>query len=275
MRIAITGARGQLGTSLQDVLASEDVIPLNRPEYEITDSDVISAIASLAPEVVIHAAAMTNVDDCERDPDKAYQVNALGAQNVALACQKCDAAMVYVSTDYVFDGQKGEPYLEFDEPNPISVYGRSKLAGERYVQTLLCKFYIVRTAWLYSRTGDNFVKKVLRLAEERDELSVVTKEVGSPTYAPDLAAAIAQLIQYPLYGVYHLTNEGCCSRYEFTKKILELAGKGDFPIHPIEEYHRPAKPPAYAPLRNFCAATQLGITLRPWQGALKAYFKDE
>ncbi len=273
MRIAITGARGQLGTSLQDVLAGEDVIPLNRPEYEITESDVISAIASLSPEVVIHTAAMTNVNDCELNPDAAYLVNALGTRNVALACQRCDAAMVYISTDYVFDGQKGEPYLEFDEPNPINVYGRSKLAGERYVQTLLHKFYIVRTAWLYSRTRDNFVKKVLRLADEREELFMVTNEVGSPTYAPDLAAAIVRLIRYPLYGIYHLTNQGFCSRYEFAKKILEFAGKGDFPLHPIDEYPRPAKPPAYAPLRNFCAA-QLGITLRPWQDALRAYFKE-
>jgi len=273
MRIAITGARGQLGISLQDVLTSEDVIPLNRPEYEITDSGVIPAIASLAPEVVIHAAALTNVDDCELNPDAAYLVNALGTRNVALACQGCGAAMVYISTDYVFDGQKGEPYLEFDEPNPINVYGRSKLAGERCVQALLHKFYIVRTAWLYSRTGDNFVKKVLRLADERDELSMVTNEVGSPTYAPDLAAAITQLIRHPLYGIYHLTNQGCCSRYEFAKKILEFAGKGDFPIHPIDQYPRPAKPPAYAPLRNFRAA-QLGIALRPWEEALKEYFAN-
>lgn len=271
MRIAITGARGQLGTSLQDVLAREGVIPLNRPEYEITNSDVISAIASLEPEVMIHTAAMTNVDDCELAPDAAYLVNALGTRNVALACRACGATMVYISTDYVFDGQKGEPYLEFDEPNPTSVYGRSKLAGERYVQTLLHKFYIVRTAWLYSRTGDNFVKKVLRLANERDQLFIVTNEIGSPTYAPDLATAIVKLIQHPLYGIYHLTNRGYCSRYEFAKKILESAGRSDVPIHPTEDYPRPAKPPAYAPLRNFCAA-QLGITLRPWEEALRAYF---
>lgn len=271
-RIAITGARGQLGTSLQRVL--KEVIPLNRPRYDVTEGGIVSSIANLAPEVVIHTAAMTNVNACELDPDAAYRVNALGTRNVALACQQCGAAMVYISTDYVFDGAKSEPYLEFDQPNPINIYGKSKLAGEHFVRHLLDRFYIVRTAWMYSRTGDNFVKKVLSLAEERDELTMVTNEVGSPTYAPDLAEAIAQLIQHPLYGIYHLTNQGSCSRYEFTRKILDYAGKSGFPLHPSEEYPRPAKVPAHAVLRNFCAATSLGIVLRPWEEALKAYFEE-
>jgi len=270
MRIVITGSKGQLGRSLQQALRSDELYLLDLPEHDVTEHDIIATVAEWSPDAVIHAAAMVDVDGCELNPDIAYRVNALGTQNVALACQRCGAAMVYISTDYVFDGTKGQPYLEFDQPNPISVYGRSKLAGEFYVQTLLDRFYIIRTAWLFSSWGGNFVIKMLRLAEERQELQVVTNQVGSPTYAPDLAEAVAQLIRHPLYGIYHLVNEGSCSRFQFVQKILEYAGKADFPLHPIGEYPRPARPPAYAPLRNFCAATQLGIVLRPWEEALRA-----
>ena len=274
MRIVITGAEGQLGKSLQDVLIGHEILPVDLPEHDITRLDIITTIAAFQPDVVIHAGALTDVDACELDPDSAYRVNALGTRNVAVACQRCDAPMVYISTDYVFDGAKGEPYLEFEEPSPINVYGRSKLAGERLVRDLLSRFYIVRTAWLYAQGGNNFVAKILSLARERDELSVVTTEVGSPTYAPDLAEAIVRLIEYPLYGIYHLVNEGSCSRYEFASKILELAGKNGFPLHPARTYDRPTRVPANASLRNFCAATQLGIRLRPWEEALRSYFGE-
>jgi len=265
---------GQLGRSLQEALKGDDLFLIDLPEYDVTDKGIMSAIADFEPDLVIHAAAMTDVDGCELHPEAAYKVNALGTRNVALACQRCDAPLLYVSTDYVFDGTEEEPYLEFHEPNPISVYGRSKLAGELFVRDLLNRFYIVRTAWLYSQQGNNFVNKVLQLAEERKELSVVTNEVGSPTYAPDLAQAIVRLIEHPLYGIYHLVNEGSCSRHGFAHKILELAGKSGFPLYPAESFNRPAKVPAHAVLRNFCAATQLGITLRPWEEALRAYFEE-
>ena len=273
MRIAITGSAGQLGQALQTTLSNEDLLLLDLPEHDITDHQQIQQlIATFQPQVVIHTAAFTNVDRCELEPETAYRVNALGTQNVALACQHCGAAMVYISTDYVFDGTKSEPYWEWDTPNPQSVYARSKLAGEYYTQVLLQKFYVVRTAWLYSRTGKNFVKTVLRLADERDQLHYVTDEVGSPTYAPDLAAAIAKLIQHPLYGIYHFTNTGVCSRYEWAKTILELSGHPDYPIFPTQGYERPAKVPAHCELHNFCGAVQLGITLRPWREALADYF---
>ena len=274
MRLVITGALGQLGRSLQQALEGHDVLLIDLPEHDVTEPKIVGTIEDFQPDLVIHAAAMTDVDGCEVNPDAAYQVNALGTRNVALACQRCDAPLLYVSTDYVFDGTKGEPYLEFDEPNPISVYGRSKLAGELVVRDLLTRFYVVRTAWLYARGGNNFVTKIIGLAEEREELSVVTNEIGSPTYAPDLARAIARLIEHPLYGIYHLANEGSCSRYEFAKRILELTGKSRFPLHPAESYERATKVPANAALRNFCAATQLGITLRPWEEALRAYFEE-
>jgi len=274
MRVAITGALGQLGRSLQDALEGHDLLRIDLPVHDVTDKGIIPSIADFEPDCVVHTAAMTDVDGCERDPDAAYRINAVGTRNVALGCQRCNAPMLYMSTDYVFDGTSEEPYLEYDEPNPISVYAKSKLAGEEFVRDLLNRFYIVRTAWLYGHTGNNFVKKILELAEEEDELSVVANEFGSPTYAPYLSEAIARVIQQPLYGIYHLVNEGSCSRYEFAAKILELAGMGDFPLHPTEIYARSAKVPRRAVLRNFCAATQLGITLRPWEEALRAYFEE-
>jgi dTDP-4-dehydrorhamnose reductase len=274
MRIVITGSAGQLGRALQLTLKAEDLLLLDLPEHDITDYESTSSlIADFRPDMVVHAAAFTNVDRCEVEPETAFRVNGLGTQNIALACQRCDAAMVYISTDYVFDGAKKEPYWEWDTPNPESVYARSKLTGEYYAQTLLHKFYIVRTAWLYSRTGNNFVKRVLQLADERDQLHYVTDEAGSPTYAPDLAKAVTELIAHPLYGIYHFTNTGICSRYEWAKAILELTGRPDYPIFPTQGYQRPAKVPARCELRNFCGATQLGITLRPWRSALEDYFR--
>lgn len=266
LRIVITGAGGQLGRSLQEVLLRDEVWPLSHADGDVTDVRIIDRITGWHPDVVIHTAAMTDVDGCERNPDTALRVNALGTRNVALACQQAGAAMVYISTDYVFDGTQDRPYMEWDMPHPISVYGASKLAGERYVEQLLNRFWIVRTAWVYRQGHQNFVTKILKLAAQHDRLSVVTNEVGSPTYAPDLAAAIAQLIRRPLYGVYHLTNAGHCSRYEFAQRIVELAGL-DTIVEPVDHYPRAARPPAYAPLRNFVGA-EIGIELRPWEEAL-------
>jgi len=274
MRVAITGSAGQLGRALQATLHDQTLLLLDLPEHDLTAHEqTLGIITEFRPDVAIHAAAFTNVDLCEREPETAYRVNALATQNVALACQSCGAAMVYISTDYVFDGAQSEPYWEWDHPNPQSVYARSKWAGEQITQSLLTRFYIARTAWLYSRGGKNFVQSVLRLADEHSELSYVTDEVGSPTYAPDLAAALTQLIAHPLYGIYHFTNTGVCSRYEWAKAILELAGRPDYPIHPTQGYQRAAKVPARSELRNFCGATQLGITLRPWREALADYFR--
>lgn len=271
-RIVVTGAGGQVGRSLQKILSDQDVLPLGHADGDVTDPDIIDRIAGWQPDVVIHAAAMTDVDGCERNPDAAFRVNGLGTRNVAVACQQAGAAMVYVSTDYVFDGKSSRPYWEWDTPKPISVYGASKLAGERYVKQLLNRFWIVRTAWVYRRGHKNFVATILRLAEERGRLSVVDNEVGCPTYAPDLAAALAELIQKPLYGTYHLTNAGHCSRYEFARKIVELAGL-DATVEPTDHYPRAAQPPTYSPLRNFVGA-EAGIALRPWEEALADYFRE-
>lgn len=274
MRLAITGAKGQLGRSLQESLQDNELLLIDLPEYDVTDLATIEDVVEFEPELVVHGAAMTDVDGCERDPETAYKVNALGTRNVALACQRSGAAMLYVSTDYVFDGTSHEPYLEYDEPNPISVYARSKLAGEECVRDLLNRFYIVRTGWLYGHDGNNFVEKVLELAEREKELSVVTNEFGSPTYARDLAEAIARLIQRGVYGTYHLVNEGFCSRYELAVTVLALAGKEGVFVRPTRTYARSARVPRRALLRNFSAATQLGIVLRPWEEALRAYFEE-
>jgi dTDP-4-dehydrorhamnose reductase len=274
MRIAITGAEGQLGSSLQEAFEGNELLLIDLPEHDVTDMRIVSQIADWVPKAVIHAAAMTDVDGCEREQEAAYRVNALGTRNVALACQRCGAPMLYVSTDYVFDGTSDEPYLEYDEPNPGSVYARSKLGGEEFVRDLLKRFYIVRTAWLYGHNGKNFVEKMLELADRERELSVVANEFGSPTYAPDLAEAICRLMQHPLYGIYHLVNEGSCSRYEFAAKVLEMSGRTDVHLSPSRLYPRAAKVPRRAVLRNFSAATQLGISLRPWEEALQAYFEQ-
>ena len=277
MRIALTGSTGQLGRALLEVLKEDEVLPLARPECDITRFESLKAcLEKFKPEVVIHAAAFTDVDGCELDPEKAYAVNALGTRNVAVAALEFGAVIVYVSTNEVFDGTASEPYWEFDRPNPVGIYGRSKLAGEQFVREILSRFFIVRTAWLYYHGGNNFVTKIIRAADERGSLRVVTDEVSNPTYALDLAVAISKLIRTNFYGTYHFTNSGYCSRYDFAKLILELSGRGKVPIEPItsKEWVRVAKPPLFTPLRNFAGA-QIGITLRPWEEALKAFFQRE
>ncbi|MCL5264394.1 MAG: dTDP-4-dehydrorhamnose reductase [Chloroflexi bacterium] len=280
MRILITGANGQLGLELQRTLDEDEVLATIRDQVDIENRAAVSdAITRFRPDVVVHAAAYTNVDGCETDPDLAYRVNALGTQNVALACAQVDAAMVYVSSDYVFDGSKGAPYLEFDDPNPISTYGRSKLAGERYVQMSLRKYYIVRTAWLYG-VGKNFVRTILSLADRNGEVLAVTDEVGSPTFARDLAEAIDKLVRHPVYGIYHLTNDGSCSRHDYVKAICEAANRkvSVIPITSEEFLARhplPARRPPFSVLHNFCASNALGIRLRPWQEALASFISSE
>ncbi|MDP2948509.1 MAG: dTDP-4-dehydrorhamnose reductase [Chloroflexota bacterium] len=274
MRILITGGRGQLGRELQQVLSSETALPLGHRELDVTDGAAIrQAIGRFGPDVVIHAAACTDTLGCEADPEMALRVNGEGTRQVALACRQADAALLYVSTNEVFAGDKGEPYLESDQPNPINAYGRSKLAGERYVQATLGRFYIVRSAWLYAAGGDNFPAKVLRAADREGSLRLVTDEVASPTWARDLAQAIAQLIAQAAYGVYHLTSAGACSRYQWAERVLALAGRADVPLQPITqaEHGAPYRKPPYSELANQAAAA-LGIVIRPWQEALQEYF---
>ena len=273
MRVFITGCKGQLGRALYAALEGETLSGCDLPDLDITDREPITAaIVDFRPDVVIHAAAWTHVDGCARDPEKAYRVNALGTQNVALACAQANAAMVYISTNEVFDGEATEPYREWDPIRPINPYGRSKAAGEWFVRHLLTRFYIVRTAWLYAPGGRNFPHRIVQLADERGALRVVTDEVGNPTYAPDLAAALAALIRTGAYGVYHFTNSGYCSRYDFAREILRLTGREHVPVEPItlDQFQRDSTPPRFAPLANTAGAA-LGIVLRPWQEALAEF----
>jgi dTDP-4-dehydrorhamnose reductase len=282
MRIFITGCKGQLGRALYKPLAPHTVAGCDLPETDVTDRHAIAeVITDFAPQVVIHTAAWTNVDGCARDPAKAYGVNALGTQYVAIACAACDAALLYVSTNEVFDGQASKPYREWDRPHPINPYARSKAAGEWFTRHLLTRFYIARTAWLYGREGSNFPHTILRLADEAgtgpaegQALRVVTDEVGNPTFAPDLASALAQLVQTGAYGVYHLTNAGYASRYDFAREILRLTGREHVAVEPItlDEFERDSTPPRFAPLAN-TAADALGIRLRPWKAALAEFLE--
>ena len=195
MRILITGHKGQLGAALWKELAHEDLLGLDLPENDITDpGSVVDSAARFRPDVVIHTAAVTDVDGCERNPELAFRVNTLGTQNIALACEHSGAAMVHVSTNDVFDGKLGRPYYEWDPPSPQSIYSQSKAAAEFYVRSLLHHFYIVRTAWLYARGGSSFVTKIIAAADRRGALQVVNDEVSAPTYAPNLASAITQLL---------------------------------------------------------------------------------
>jgi len=272
MRIIVTGALGQLGKALQGVLTGADLILIDLPDWDITDPQSVALMADLKPELVLHCAAMTDVDGCARNPDLAYQVNAFGTQNVALACQQSGAAMVHISTNEVFDGTATEPYREFDLRRPINAYGASKLAAEQIAARLVNKLYIVRISWLFAPRGHNFVGKIIAAADKHGQLRVVTDEVANPTYAPDLADAIARLIHTRHYGNYHLVNEGYCSRYEFAVEILKQSGRGSVPVFPItsNQFERASTPPPFAPLRNTVGAA-LGITLRPWQEALADY----
>ena len=274
MRVIITGANGQLGQALQNVLSKQGFDILDIPRLDVKDHTIVPKLADYRPELVIHTAAMTDVDGCAKDPDTAFSVNAFGTQNVAHACLRSNAEMIYISTNEVFGGRLDRPYIEDDKPNPINPYGSSKRSGEQmaahYLKTGL---YIVRTAWLYGG-GNKFPAKIIAAADKHGELSVVTDEISNPTYIVDLAEAIAQLAQTHTYGTYHFTNAGYCSRYDFAKEILRLSGREDTPIHPITlaEFRRPSTVPPFTPLEN-TNGTALGITLRPWQDALATYFE--
>lgn len=283
MRILITGAGGHLGQELQRALRQHELSALSHREFDITDeAAVTNEIGTFAPNVVIHAAALTDTTRCEREPDFALRVNAAGAESVARACVGVGASMVYVSTNEVFDGAKQTPYTEMDVARPVNEYGRSKFEGERRVQEALPQHYVVRTAWVYGRGGDNFVAKVVRWAAS-GKLTGVTDEIATPTWARDLAEAIAQLIETERYGVYHLSNTGQASRCDWAREILRLVGTSGVQLEPITTAQfraslapdavAPEKPP-YSVLANIAAAA-LGIELRPWQEALAEYFAEQ
>jgi dTDP-4-dehydrorhamnose reductase len=277
MRILLTGHKGQLGSALLDRLQTDHTVRgIDLPEEDITDRDAMAAVArAFEPDLVISSAAMTHVDGCARDPALAYRINGMGVQNLVLAAAATDAEFVQISTNEVFDGAAQSPYDEWAERRPINAYGRSKLAGEWYTQNLLNRFYIVRTAWLYATGGHNFPHRILQLAETRDTLQVVTDEISSPTYVPDLVEALLNLIDTHAYGMYHLVNEGVASRYDFAQALLQSSGRGSTTLAPITSaaFKRESTPPPYAPLANN-AAGSLGIRLPPWEEAVSAFVAE-
>jgi dTDP-4-dehydrorhamnose reductase len=277
MKILILGYKGMLGSDLAlRLTVAHDVAGRDVDDFDIAaEDDCRRVIEECSPDVVINAAAYTNVDGCEADRDRCFLVNAVGVKNIALACQGKGIRIVHFSTDYVFDGGKAFPYVEEDEPAPLNVYGASKLEGERFLQALSDRWLLIRTAWLYGRNGRNFVKTILEKAATVKSLEVVDDQIGCPTYSWDLTAAVQILIEGGQIGLFHLTNRGRCSWYEFACKILQYAGVNDVTVQPIrtDGLARPAVRPAWSVLssRKFSEAT--GRAMRFWQIALQDYLE--
>ncbi|MFH0797036.1 MAG: dTDP-4-dehydrorhamnose reductase [Candidatus Omnitrophota bacterium] len=276
LKVLVTGCGGMLGTDLMAALARDfEPVGLDLPELDITNKDrIIKTITGLKPGLVIHTAAFTDVDGCEKEPEKAYQVNALGTANVVIACQKLKSPLVYISTDYVFDGKKGKPYLESDPPNPIQVYGRSKLDGEFYTRNLLDRFFIIRTAGLYGKYGKSFPAAILNQINAGKSLRVVQDQIVSPTFTQDLAQGIIKVIRNNGYGVYHITNEGALSWYGFACAIVKaVKGKAKVRAVTSQEMKRTASRPAYSVLENSALKSVVGYQMPEWSDALKRYLK--
>lgn len=276
--ILLVGSEGQLGLELQKHLKNKSLeyVPLDLPELDITKLDsVIEKITNEKPDLIINSAAFTDVDGCENNMETAYKVNALGAKNLAIAAEKIGAKLVHVSTDYIFNGQGEEPYKEFHPSDPQTVYGQSKLLGEKFVQQFSSRFFIFRTAWLYGE-GNNFVRTMLRLADENDELNVVNDQMGSPTSTVDLARAIINLMETEHYGLYHATCEGQCSWYDFAKKIFEIKNI-NIKVNPVssDEFKRDAERPKYSVLDNYMLKLINKNSFRHWEESLKEYLEME
>lgn len=278
MKLFLTGCNGQLGRAINRYYESNESVAIINTDVEqldITDVDqVIAMIEEMKPDAIINCAAHTGVDACESDVINAYRINAIGPRNLSIAASKVGAKMVHISTDYVFDGNTDKPYTEFDATNPQGVYGKTKLAGERFVEQFADKYFILRTAWLYG-DGKNFVKTMLRLAENNNQVSVVGDQFGTPTSTKELVKMIDMLLPTQNYGLFHATCEGSCSWAEFAKEIFRLADK-DVEVKAITtaEYPTPAARPAYSILDNRMLKMTSGFTFSSWEDAIKEYIED-
>lgn len=272
MRLCILGGTGQLGNELNKLFPEDEIINCGKKDFDIGNLDEIyGGLKGIKPEIIIHAAAYTNVDRCEERQEIAYQVNAQGTENVAKAAAAIGSQVIYISSDYVFDGEKGSPYCEKDLQNPINIYGKTKYLGELALTKHLEDYYIVRTAWLYGFKGMNFVKTILRLANDNSLVKVVNDQRGCPTFAYDLAQALRELIYHKATpGIYHLTNDGNSTWYEFAEAICRFSNI-QAKILPImtEEIHRKAPRPRNSSLENNSA-----IKLRHWQEALQEFLRE-
>jgi len=274
MRLLVTGSLGLVGTNIIPLLAQDfDITALDIQEWDITDAKAGRLVfGDRKPDAVLNLAAMTDVDGCEDFPDRAEKLNADGPATVARLCKDHNVRLVHMSTDYVFDGEKGTPYTEEDPPNPMSVYGKTKLAGERNVLTILPSSVVVRAQWLYGRGGNNFITKVVMIAKETGAARVVNDQWGSPTYAKDLAVPLTRLIQKGKPGIYHLANSGFCSWYDFAVEIFARLGM-EVPVSAITSSNlgRKAARPKYSVFDCSKIKNATGVTMRSWQEALQEY----
>lgn len=279
--IVVTGSNGQLGKSIQEISAQFEDLTFtffDATDLDITSLDsVMQAFSNQHFDYCINCAAYTAVDKAELETEKAYLVNAFGAENLAKACKRHDTVLIHVSTDFVFDGNKQEPYTENDIPNPLNIYGKSKLEGERLIEQVLNNHYIIRTSWVYSKYGNNFVKTMLRLAAERDELNIVNDQVGSPTFAGDLAHQILEMINCKTqpFGLYHFSNKGTISWFEFAEEIFKLTNN-TIKINPIkaEFYKTPALRPRFSVLDNTKITSNFQTKSNLWKESLKQVLNE-
>lgn len=280
MKIALLGANGQLGQDLQQALHSHEVRPLTRKDFDVTDHPrARTALMDLRPDVVLNTTAYHRVDDCESQPELAYAVNALAVLNLARIANEIDAVLVHISTDYVFDGKSRQPYTEKSEPFPLSVYANSKLAGELLVRTMAKKYFLIRSCGLYGAAGShgkggNFVETMLAKARLGESIRVVDDQVVTPTYTVDLANQIARVLPAEHFGLFHMSNEGSCTWYEFARAVFELAGvEADLSPTTSDVYKAPAIRPKYSVLEN-ARLKELELNqMRNWRDALAAYLK--
>lgn len=290
MKLLITGAKGQLGTQLMNILKNMkselgpihsayenvEVVGIDIEDLDISNlNEVREYLNKVKPNVIINAAAYTNVDGCEANIDLAFKANSIGPRNLAIVSEELGAKLVHISTDYVFSGVGTVPYKEYDLTNPQSVYGKSKLQGEEYVKQFSSKHFIVRTAWLYGYIGNNFVKTIMKAAREKGKLEVVDDQRGNPTNAEDLAHHLLKLALSEQYGIYHCTGTGECSWYDFAVKIVEFANI-NCTVSPTksDKINRAAKRPAFSSLDNMMLRCTVGDEMRHWEDALKAFIDN-
>jgi len=281
MKVSVIGASGQLGIDVVDAFArnGDEVCALSHADIELSRADSVSdRMKELNPEVIVNTAAMHHVENCEREPQKAFAVNALGARNLSVAAREIGAILIHVSTDYVFDGSKGKPYEETDAPRPLNVYGNSKLSGEHFVRSLAERHFVLRTSAIYGKNpcrakgGLNFVDLMLKLAKERDELRVVDSEVVTPTPTVEIAQQIVALSRSDKYGLYHATAEGSCSWYEFAREIFSVADlKVNLKVAAPNEFPAKVARPKYSVLENHTLKVQGLNIFGQWQEGLRRY----
>lgn len=274
MKVLITGANGMLGQDLTvELNGSFEICTRDIADYDICDKEkVFLDLKKIKPDFVVNCAAYTNVDGCESERDLAFSVNSDGVKNIALACKETGSVLYHISTDFVFDGNKGESYVETDDANPLSVYGQSKLGGERHIQAILTRYVIIRTSWLFGKGGNSFVATIIKLSEVNKEIRVVNDQTGCPTYTVDLAKAVKALLLIPAQGIYHVCNAGMCTWYEFAVKIVDLLGR-KIRVIPItsQQLARPAVRPSYSVMDCRKIISEAGFHPRPWEHALKEY----